>query len=123
MKALGSIRIRFTKEHLVSSDLNEMYKRPSSLKPETAKLDGISKPKVDFCTCRPRCCLIDPFYRTTGQVDRKCHLISASTFDKMCADMKQQADDMSDDLHAHGARELVATALVANNLAAAGSSR
>jgi len=37
----------------------------------------------------------------------------------MCADMKQQPDDMSDDLHAHGARELVATALTANNLAEA----
>jgi hypothetical protein len=59
----------------------------------------------------------------TWQVDRKCHLISASTFDKMCADMKQQPDDMSDDLHAHGARELVKTALAANNLAAAGQSR
>ena len=47
----------------------------------------------------------------TWQVDRKCHLISASTFDKMCADMKQQADDMSDDLMAHGARELVWTNL------------
>merc|ERR1711990_1076532 len=55
----------------------------------------------------------------TWQVDRQCHLISASSFDKMCADMKQQRDDMSDDLHAHGARELVATALTANNLAAA----
>merc|ERR1712087_997409 len=43
----------------------------------------------------------------TWQVDRKCHLISASSFDKMCADMKQQADDMSIDLEAHGARELV----------------
>jgi hypothetical protein len=43
----------------------------------------------------------------TWQVDRKCHLISASSFDKMCADMKQQADDMSTDLEAHGARELV----------------
>jgi len=52
----------------------------------------------------------------TWQVDRKCHLISASTFDKMCADMKQQADDMTDDLHAHGARELVHTVLAANNL-------
>jgi len=51
----------------------------------------------------------------TWQVDRKCHLISASTFDKMCADMKQQADDMSDDLHAHGARELVDNQLAANN--------
>merc|ERR1719324_1494838 len=55
----------------------------------------------------------------TWQVDRKCHMISASSFDKMCADMKQQPDDMSDDLHAHGARELVATALTANNLAEA----
>merc|ERR1712146_728388 len=52
----------------------------------------------------------------TWQVDRKCHLISASTFDKMCADMKQQADDLSSDLYAHGARELVAKALTANNL-------
>jgi hypothetical protein len=52
----------------------------------------------------------------TWQVDRKCHMISASTFDKMCADMKQQADDMSDDLHAHGARELVSKPLAANNM-------
>lgn len=52
----------------------------------------------------------------TWQVDRKCHLISASSFDKMCADMKQQRDDMSGDLHAHGAREVVADAIAANNL-------
>jgi len=52
----------------------------------------------------------------TWQVDRKCHLISASTFDKMCADMKAQRDDMTDDLHAHGSRELVADAHAANNL-------
>jgi hypothetical protein len=51
----------------------------------------------------------------TWQVDRKCHLISASSFDKMCADMKQQRDDMSVDLHAHGARDLVDTALAADN--------
>lgn len=51
----------------------------------------------------------------TWQVDRKCHLISASSFDKMCADMKTQADDMSDDLHAHGARELVSNELAADN--------
>ncbi|CAB9526210.1 expressed unknown protein [Seminavis robusta] len=51
----------------------------------------------------------------TWQVDRKCHLISASTFDKMCADMKAQRDDMSDDLYAHGSRELVADHLAANN--------
>jgi len=46
-------------------------------------------------------------------VDRKCHLISASTFDKMCADMKQVRDDMTSDLHAHGARETVADSLYA----------
>jgi len=51
----------------------------------------------------------------TWQVDRKCHIISASSFDKMCADMKQQADDMSDDLHAHGARTLVADHIAADN--------
>jgi len=51
----------------------------------------------------------------TWQVDRKCHLISASSFDKMCADMKNQRDDMSGDLYPHGARVLVATELAANN--------
>jgi len=51
----------------------------------------------------------------TWQVDRKCHLISASSFDKLCADMKAQRDDMSDDLHAHGSRELVTDELTANN--------
>lgn len=51
----------------------------------------------------------------TWQVDRKCHMISASSFDKMCADMKNQADPMHDDLHAHGSRMLVADALAANN--------
>lgn len=51
----------------------------------------------------------------TWQVDRKCHLISASSFDKMCADMKLQRDDMSMDLYPHGSRELVADNLVANN--------
>jgi len=51
----------------------------------------------------------------TWQVDRKCHQISASSFDKMCKDMMSQRDDMSSDLHAHGARELVASHLAANN--------
>jgi len=51
----------------------------------------------------------------TWQVDRKCHLISASSFDKMCADMMQMRDDMSGDLHPHGARELVWSNLTANN--------
>lgn len=51
----------------------------------------------------------------TWQVDRKCHLISASSFDKMCHDMMMQAADMSDDLYAHGSRPLVADNLAANN--------
>jgi len=51
----------------------------------------------------------------TWQVDRKCHLVSASTFDKMCADMLSQRDDMSDDLYPHGSRELVSDELAANN--------
>jgi len=51
----------------------------------------------------------------TWQVDRKCHPISASSFDKMCADMKAMRDDMSSDLYAHGSRELVADSLAANN--------
>lgn len=51
----------------------------------------------------------------TWQVDRKCHLISASSFDKMCADMKAQRDDMKDDLYPHGSRELVADHLAADN--------
>ena len=52
----------------------------------------------------------------TWQVDRKCHLISASSFDKLCADMKTQVDDMSDDLYAHGSRELVADELASTQL-------
>jgi len=51
----------------------------------------------------------------TWQVDRKCHLISASSFDKLCADMLTQRDDMSGDLYAHGSRELVADHLAADN--------
>lgn len=55
------------------------------------------------------------FAPITWQVDRQCNLISASSFDKMCADMKSQRDDMSDDLHPHGSRELVKDELAANN--------
>lgn len=51
----------------------------------------------------------------TWQVDRVCHLISASSFDKMCFDMMQQADDMSSDLHPHGSRETVLDTLASNN--------
>jgi len=59
--------------------------------------------------------ICSPFTPITWQVDRKCHLISASSFDKMCEDMKSQADSMKDDLYAHGARELVDDELAANN--------
>jgi len=52
----------------------------------------------------------------TWQVDRLCHLISASAFDKMCKDMLNQRDDMTDDLHAHGSRERVLTDLAADNV-------
>jgi Delta carbonic anhydrase len=51
----------------------------------------------------------------TWQVDRKCHLISASSLDKLCADMLSQRDDMTDDLHPHGSRELVLDTYSANN--------
>jgi len=55
------------------------------------------------------------FTPITWQVDRKCHLISASSFDKMCADMKQVRDDMSGDTHSHGSRMLVSDQMAANN--------
>jgi len=55
------------------------------------------------------------FTPITWQVDRKCHMISASSFDKLCKDMKGMKDDMSGDLYPHGAREIVASELVANN--------
>lgn len=53
----------------------------------------------------------------TWQVDRKCHMVSASSFDKMCAEMMAQRDDMTEDLHAHGSRELVTDELAADNQA------
>jgi len=59
----------------------------------------------------------------TWQVDRKCHLISASSFDKLCQDMLAMADDMSGDVYPHGARTLVAHHLSANNQAAIGARR
>lgn len=52
----------------------------------------------------------------TWQVDRHCHMISASSFDKMCADMKATRDDFTSDLEPHGARELVAREYTADNM-------
>jgi len=51
----------------------------------------------------------------TWQVDRKCHLISASSFDAMCADMKMQVSDMTSHTKPEGSRELVADEYAANN--------
>jgi Delta carbonic anhydrase len=51
----------------------------------------------------------------TWHVDRKCHLISATSFDKLCYDMLLQRDDMSGDLEPHGSRETVKDDLAANN--------
>jgi hypothetical protein len=51
----------------------------------------------------------------TWQVDRKCHMISASSFDKLCYDMLLQRDDMSGDIEPHGSRETVDDDLAANN--------
>lgn len=56
-----------------------------------------------------------PFSPITWQVDRKCHIISASSFDKMCGQMESQADNLKDDLYAHGSRELVKDIHAANN--------
>jgi hypothetical protein len=57
-----------------------------------------------------------PYTPITWQVDRKCNLISASSFDKMCADMKGQRDNMEEDMHAHGARLTVADNLASDNM-------
>ena len=51
----------------------------------------------------------------TWQVDRLCHLISASSFDKMCADQLAQRDDLSGDTEPHGARELVLDDVASGN--------
>jgi len=59
--------------------------------------------------------ICSPFNPITWQVDRKCHLISASSFDKMCKDMSSQADNLKDDLYAHGSRPLVADEYAADN--------
>merc|ERR1711920_1008521 len=51
---------------------------------------------------------------TTGTT-RNNQVCSASSFDKMCADMLQMRDDMSGDIHPHGSRQLVWKNLTANN--------
>merc|ERR1712137_321204 len=57
-----------------------------------------------------------PYSPVTWKVDRTCHMISASSFDKLCADMKQNPDDMTGDIVPHGSRETVFLNLTANNI-------
>ena len=54
----------------------------------------------------------------TWQVDRKCHMISAKSFDMLCAQMKMQADNPNDghDLEPHGARTTVTAQMTATNI-------
>lgn len=53
----------------------------------------------------------------TWQMDRKCHLISASSFDKLCADMLSQTPtDMTVDVAPKGARVLVDDSLSDSNV-------
>ena len=75
----------------------------------TGSTTGDSRNNNDACSA---------YAPITWQVDRKCHMVSASTFDKMCADMMTQRDDMSEDLHPHGSREVVSAELTANNMLA-----
>jgi len=72
----------------------------------TGSTTGTSRNNDDSCS---------QYTGITWQVDRKCHMISASSFDKLCADMKAQRDDMASDLYPHGSRELVADELAADN--------
>ena len=52
-------------------------------------------------------------YQITWQVDQKCRLISAKSFDAMCKKMKEDYG-MSADTHPHGSRDLVSNALSSN---------
>jgi hypothetical protein len=58
---------------------------------------------------------VSQYAPNTGQVNCKCHMISALSFDKMCYDIKMQWDNMTNDLHPHSLQELVKDDLTANN--------
>ena len=74
----------------------------SDLAPYKGSTTGSSKSNTVFPLCAP----------VTWQVDRKCRLISASSLDRMCADMKAECDDISSVLHTPGSHVLAADALV-----------
>jgi len=52
----------------------------------------------------------------TWQVDRTCHMLSAASMDNLCKMMKDIPDDMSNDMHPHGSRELVDDKFSSNEL-------
>jgi len=57
----------------------------------------------------------------TWQVDRKCHMISAKSFDGLCKEMLENSkvhggDDMYEDVYPHGARLTVSEELTATNI-------
>ena len=58
----------------------------------------VGNEQVDDCS---------PYSPITWQVDRKCHEISAKSFDNMCKTMMNQAADMKGDLYPHGSRVMV----------------
>jgi len=58
----------------------------------------VGNEEVDDCS---------PYSPITWQVDRKCHEISAKSFDNMCKTMMNQAADMKGDIYPHGSRVMV----------------
>ena len=64
--------------------------------------------KFDIILCSP----VTP---VTWQVDRKYHLISASSFDAMCTEMELQVSNMSSQVKLMGSHDLVADEYAANN--------
>uniref|UniRef100_A0A7S2U9R3 Uncharacterized protein n=1 Tax=Attheya septentrionalis TaxID=420275 RepID=A0A7S2U9R3_9STRA len=59
--------------------------------------------------------ICSPYTGIHWQVDRKCHLISTSSFDQMCADMLSHNPNMSVDVKPGGSRVLAADFIAADN--------
>ena len=78
----------------------------------TGSSTGDSFDNVDACST---------YGAITWHVDRKCHLVSASSFDKLCADLKATKDGLNFGVHPEGSRGLVTDALAADNQASSGS--
>ena len=63
--------------------------------------------KYDNIVCSP--------YRVQWEVDRKCHLASAQSFDKLCMHLKEDKG-FSADISAHGSRKVVDPEYVSKNM-------